>query len=106
MYLNVRKMTFYLFLLLDQASSHLIAKLFKEISVNNVKEYLLSLFGIIGLNETLISDSGPENSEVLTSALETSGVRQKRISPGASDQNNSNSNIRVFRATLKKMIAN
>ena len=105
-YLQVLQKTFYVFLLVDQASSYIITKLFESISVKNVRDYLLTLYGIIGLNECLISDSGPENSEILSKSLQSLGIKHKRISPFASDQNNSESNIRVFRFTIKKMISN
>ena len=58
---------------------------------------------MIRLNECLVSDSGPENSEILSQSLQSLGIQNKRISPMASDQNNSESNIRVFRFTVKKL---
>ena len=105
-YLNVCNITYYVFILCDQASSYLIVKLFDKISVQNVHDYLLTLYGIIGLNQCLVSDSGGENSELVSKCLQSLGIRHKRISPMASDQNTVESNIRVFRYTIEKMISN
>ena len=105
-YLKVLNETFYLFLLVDQASSYVMCKLFEQISVKLVTEVLLTLFGIISLNECIISDSGPENSKVLSESLKSLGIKHKRVSPHASNQNNAESNINVFRHSLKRLISN
>ena len=105
-YVKVLNVTFYLFLLVDQASSYLICKLFKEISVKSVTEFLLTLFGIITLNDCIISDSGAENSKTLSESLLSLGIRHKRIAPHASNQNSAESNINVFRHSLKRLISN
>ena len=105
-YLTVVQKTYYVFLLVDLASSYVITKLFENISVKGVTEYMLTLYGIVGLNEFVVSDSGAENSEMLSKALQQLGIKHKKISPYASNQNSAESNIRVFRHTIKKMITN
>ena len=105
-YLKVGTVTFYLFLLVDQASSFIMCKLFDCISVKLVREFLLTLFGIISLTECIVSDSGPENTQILTESLQSLGIKHKKISPYNSNQNSAESNIRVFRHSLKKLINN
>ena len=104
-YIKIKEKTYFIFLLVDMASSYLIAKVFDTISVLNVKDYMLTLYSIIGLNNCLISDSGAENSKILTETLQQLGIKHKRISPLASDQNTTESNIRIFRHVIKKLIA-
>ena len=105
-YLKVGTITWYLFLIVDQASGFIMCKLFECISVKLVREFLLTLFGIISLTECVISDSGPENTQILTQSLQALGIRHKKISPYNSNANLAESNIRVFRHSLKKLINN
>ena len=85
--------TNFLFLLVDQASNYIICKLFKTISVENVTNFLLDIHGIISLSNILVSDSGAENSQLLTDSLLALNIEHRRISPGASHQNNAESSI-------------
>ena len=105
-YLKTGNATHYLLLVCDQASSYLICKLFDCISVKLVTDFMLTIFSIISLTNCIISDSGSENSQLLTDSLLALGIRHKRISPGASSQNNAESSIRLFRHSLKKIINN
>ena len=103
-YLKVQDQTFYLLLCVDQSSSYLVCILFQNISAENVREFLLTLFGIMSISSVLISDGGPENSKLVTNCLTNLGITHKRISPGASGQNSAESNIKVVRHTVQKLI--
>ena len=105
-YVKTNNITNYLFLVCDQASSFIICKLFNQISVQKVTDYLMDLHGIISLTNCIISDSGAEHSQLLTDSLMALGVQHKRISPGASHQNSAESSIKLFRHSLKKLVNN
>ena len=105
-YVKMNKTTNYLFLVCDQASSFLTVKLFDFISVQKVTEFLMTLFGIISLTNCIVSDSGSENSQLLTDSLLALGIEHKRILPGASYQNSAESSIKLFRHSLEKIINN
>ena len=95
-----------MFLICDQASSYLIVKLFDTISVQKVTEFLLTLLGIISLTNCIVSDSGSENSQLLTYSLLALNIAHKCIAPGASYQNSAENSIKLFRHSLEKIINN
>ena len=103
-YVKTASSTNYLFLMVDQASSFVICKLFPVISVQKVTDFLMDIHGVISLSNCLISDSGAEHSQLLTDSLLALNIEHKRISPGASHQNTAEPSIKLIRHSLRKLI--